>query len=116
MTMQFTLTDCAAQAFSAGQMGLHCVPAPAEGEPPVMAGQRIEFVAKAPYGKVVPLGHAVVTDVSRSRLDTITDDEIRASGYPNWTLFSATWTALHGNTGFSWDVDPDAWMIRFATS
>ncbi|MCF6783383.1 hypothetical protein [Stutzerimonas stutzeri] len=113
MTITFTLEDCAAEAFRAGRMSLHCLPAPVGVEPPVLAHTRVEFVAKAPYGKLVPLGFGVITEAIRARLDTVSDDDIRAAGYPNWTLFSATWTALHGAKGFSWDVDPDAWMIRF---
>lgn len=116
MTATFALVECAADAFRAGHMTLHCIPAPADSGSPVLAGARVDFVAKAAYGKLEPLGFAFITEVARARLDLITDDEIRAAGYPNWTLFSATWTALYGAKGFSWDVDPDAWMIRFSVT
>lgn len=113
MNTQYQLTGCAAEAFKAGRMNLHCIPAPAGAELPAIAGNQVEFVAMAPYGKIVPLGFAVIREVVRARLEAISDDDIHASGYPNWTLFSADWTALYGAKGFSWDADPDAWMIRF---
>jgi hypothetical protein len=109
----FRLTAVAAEAFRAGRMSQHRIPALAGAEPPVAPGMVIEFEEAAPYGKSAPVGRVLVQQIERQRLEDISDDDIRACGYPNWTLFSADWTQLYGAKGFSWDVDPDAWAIKF---
>ncbi|ALN21947.1 MULTISPECIES: ASCH domain-containing protein [Ectopseudomonas] len=109
----FRVTAVAAEAFRAGRMSQHRVPAPAGAEPPVAPGMVIELEEPAPYGKVITLGRVLVLQIERQRLEDISDEDIHACGYPNWTLFSADWTQLHGAKGFSWDVDPDAWAIKF---
>ncbi|XLY90549.1 hypothetical protein ACK8QS_22270 (plasmid) [Ectopseudomonas mendocina] len=106
-----TLPDCAATAFAAEGITLICLPA-AGAEPPAAPGEPITLNAAAPYGKTRQLGTAKVTSVMRARLESISDNDILAAGFPNWTRFSADWTTLHGAKGFAWDVDPEAWFIR----
>jgi len=113
MTQAYRLTTTAAEAFKQGRMSQHRIPAPADAQPPVAAGMQIELIQPAPYGKTIALGRVLVLEVERQRLEDISDADIQACGYPNWTLFSADWTQTYGGKGFSWDVDPDVWVINF---
>lgn len=113
MSLTYRLTEPAAEAFKQGRMNQHRIPAPADAEPPVAPGSYIELVQPAPYGKTVPLGRVLVLGIERQRLEDISDADIQACGYANWTLFSADWTLIYGGKGFSWDVDPDVWVINF---
>lgn len=113
MTQAYRLTDAAAEAFKQGRMTQHRIPAPAGEATPLDAGAVIDLVQPAPYGKTIALGRVRVLSIQRQRLEDISDADIQACGYANWTLFSADWTLIYGGKGFSWDVDPDVWVINF---
>lgn len=112
MNIAYRLTATAAEAFKQGRMTQHRIPAPAGEQPPLQAGVRVDLIQPAPYGKTIALGQVLVLEVERQRLEDISDADIHACGYPNWTLFSADWTLTYGGKGFSWDVDPDVWVIK----
>lgn len=62
-----------------------------------------------------------ITEVRVGRLREISDDDIRAEGFPDWmgtisadeSPFAALWDSLNAKRGYSWDANPFVWVIGF---
>lgn len=76
------------------------------------AGGLVEVLECLPYSKTQRLGAVTLKAVFVSRLESITDDEIRMEGYPNWTQYAYAWNEHYARSGQPWDIDPLVWVLE----
>jgi hypothetical protein len=73
-------------------------------------GTTVLVSKSCPYGKIMALPGAEVVAVRMATVESITDEEIVAEGYENWTHYSHGWSQRYA--GMPWDLDPLCWVVE----
>jgi hypothetical protein len=99
----FTLTAQVNAAFQSGFIPQKLAP--------VYDGQVVELIEQLSHGKSEIIGKALINDVSVSRVEELTDDDIAANGFTSWAHFSHSWDSQYPQ--HSTMLNPWCWVIRF---
>lgn len=73
-------------------------------------GDRVPVTGLDRYNKDAPLPPAQIMAVSIGRLEEISDEEIRAEGYANWTEYAFHWNQRYPKA--PWDLNPLCWIVQ----
>lgn len=73
-------------------------------------GNQVPVTGLDRYNKGAPLAAARILAVSLGHLEDISDDEIHAEGYANWTEYAFHWNQRYPKA--PWDLNPLCWVIR----
>lgn len=75
------------------------VPQPADDETPVAGsyhvGERLQAVEQLTHGHTKPICDIEITAVRWERLESISDEDIAAEGFANWTQFAHFWSDIY---------------------
>lgn len=114
MKHSFLLCAARAAASRAGTKVQHRIPRQVTDADPIQPGDIVEFWEVQPHGKRSPVGTSAVVSVTYQRLEDISDHEIHAEGYPNWSVMAFDWGRTYKDKQNAWEVNPEIAVISFS--
>ncbi|MDH4602356.1 hypothetical protein [Pseudomonas syringae] len=113
MKLTFKLIPVCGQAVRNGQKTQHRIPSNSPDAQALIVGDVLDFVEKAPHGQTKAIASKRVSGLHLQHLDSISDEEIRAEGFPNWSVLAYEWNSMFREKENSWDVNPEVLVICF---
>jgi hypothetical protein len=110
--MDIRLTPAVAQALRDGLKTQHRIPL--HGNEQLDVGEVVsfyEFASKSQNRLVCSLS---VLQINEAHLEDISDEDIVAEGYPNWTIYASEWSLAHKGMAVNWDMNPEVRVLHFA--
>lgn len=99
----FTLVQQVNAAFQAGFISRKLAP--------VYDGQVVELIEVLPHGNSANFGQAIITGIQVSRVEELSDDDIKAEGFSTWAHYAHAWDSnypKHPTMNNPW-----CWVICF---
>lgn len=113
MKFTFKLVPTCSQAMRDGRKVQHRLPSLSIEAQDIGVGDLLNFVELAPHGQTLAIAAKRVTSLRIQRMDTISDDEVEAEGFPNWSVMAYEWNSTFRAKQDRWDANPEVLVICF---
>jgi hypothetical protein len=110
--MDIRLTPAVAQALRDGLKTQHRIPL--HGNERLSVGDSVSFYEFASKSQNHLVCSLQVVHINAAHLEDISDEDIDAEGYPNWTIYASAWSLAHKGMAISWDMNPEVRVLYFA--